>query len=87
MPTTTIRVYSVRSTHVGQRPPYLEKFQIMSCTEAGIPNGQYGTFDPFVASLCDQAAKQQFAVDVTWRDTTYGRDIIKGGARRSEEAA
>ncbi len=84
MPTTTIHVYRVN--------PYIvtshgDKFLIDSRTQGGIPNGQYQTWDPLVASLCDQASKQSFAVDVTWRDTRYGREIVRGGARKSEAAA
>jgi hypothetical protein len=82
MPTTRIRVWNVAGPyHVGQRPPYLTKFDVNA------DDAQYGTFDPFVASLCEQAGKQKFLVEVTWRDTRYGREIVRGGARKSEEAA
>ena len=55
--------------------------------DVDVDGGQYGTFDPFVASLCDQAEKQGFQVDVTWRETRFGREIVKGGARKAEAAA
>jgi len=81
MPTTRVIIRNVIAYHVGPWHAPINKFTV------NVDGQQYSTFDAFVASLCDQAAKQGFEVDVIWRDTRYGREIVKGGARRAEAAA
>lgn len=53
-----------------------EKFDIAAKLQPGAKWGPvYETFNAWEASLAEQAQAQGFPVRVTWRQSTYGREL------------
>lgn len=74
MPITIIRVAEVRERPV--KGGYL-KYDILPAVHWGTPHAAtYETFDPMKASLCQRAAELDFPVEILWKDSRYGREIV-----------
>lgn len=74
MPMVTVYVASVRPMFL---PHGLTRYQVFTRRAPGeIWSEMYSTLDSLKASLCDQAAKQGFAVVIGSRETRYGPEIV-----------
>lgn len=86
MPTITFYVDHVCERVVGRSWQPLRKFDVIPALAVGqLGAYSYETFDALKASLCDQAAKQGFPIELTWKDSRYGREIVS--VKKVEAAA
>jgi hypothetical protein len=75
MPTDIVTVHRVFS--MPTRRPGWTQFLITGHTVAyPSTTEQYSTVNPFQASLCERAKETQLPVQVTWKDSRWGRDMV-----------
>ena len=74
MPTSRVKVLKVPTPLPTSRPG--KSAWLFDCeNERGFLE-QYHTVSPLFASLLDRAHAKNFWVDVVWKDTRYGRDVV-----------